>query len=65
MWILVVYNGDSDTVHVYGSTEEKPWTAEQANEAAAEYVRRHISNKGEFESNTLRMTVTQVEALAR
>jgi hypothetical protein len=65
MWVLVVYNEHSDTVYVYGGTEKKPWTSDQANEAAAEYVRRHISNKGNFSSDTFRMTVIQIEALAK
>lgn len=60
MWVLVVYDNHSDTVQVYGGAEKTPWTAEQANAAAAEYVRKRISNNGEFDSNTIRMTVTQI-----
>lgn len=61
MWVLVVYDQLSDTVHVYGGAEKTPWTPDQANAAAAEYVRKHISNKGEFNSDTIRMTVTQIK----
>lgn len=61
MWVLVVYDQHSDTVQVYGGAEQTPWTAAQANVAAAEYVRKHISNNGEFDNNIIRMTVTQIK----